>query len=317
MMLATLSFSSILLLCLTALVVTDRLFSMPGLFCVVIFTLLFLLRGRWLDIGLTNRITDDRTARLPRPVKKTKLIHGFMKQNQSNYKPPFSLKDLGTYILRNNASADDYQQDQISMKHGCSISSGRNNSGFSRKSRKDSKPSNKYCTAGSLSRCGANKDTCVINSTAKKTNISGAGLAVPKSVEVSVSNKKKVVPSAQHSNIFSGVRTVTYDSFNKNCSWGVHYKFSKLCAVEGCDMVMISFTNISTNICRFCKPKKGKEIEFYRFITRRERGKTLEYFCGCDECQDMGITGCEKTLCYLCTQPKSVFGKLFVSDESD
>ena len=163
----------------------------------------------------------------------------------------------------------------------------------------------------------ANKDTCVINSTAKKTNISGASPKVPKHVDVSVSNKKKVVPSAQHSNIFSGVRTVTYDSFNKNCSWGVHYKFSKLCAVEGCDMVMISFTNISTNICRFCKPKKGKEIEFYRFITRRERGKTLEYFCGCDECQDMGITGCEKTLCYLCTQPKSVFGKLFVSDESD
>ena len=44
-------------------------------------------------------------------------------------------------------------------------------------------------------------------------------------------------------------------------------KHFKICMERSCCKVMISDQPIYTNLCRYCKPAKGKSIDFYQFLT--------------------------------------------------
>ena len=81
-------------------------------------------------------------------------------------------------------------------------------------------------------------------------------------------------------------------------------EFIKLCYERNCRNIMTSKYPIPGNLCSHCKPKGGKSIDFFQFLTKA--GGKIQFFCGCHECQN-GITdGCLKSYCKFCTVPKYV-----------
>ena len=79
-------------------------------------------------------------------------------------------------------------------------------------------------------------------------------------------------------------------------------KYFKICMEKSCCKVMISDQLIRTNLCRHCKPARGKSIDFYQFLTRAN-GR-LQYFCGCIKCRNGNTDSCLENYCNLCTFPK-------------
>ena len=81
-------------------------------------------------------------------------------------------------------------------------------------------------------------------------------------------------------------------------------EFVKLCYEHNCRNIMTSDAPIGSNLCDHSNPKGGKSIDFFQFLTRA--GGQIQYFCGCNSCQN-GITdGCLETYCKLYTIPKYV-----------
>ena len=81
-------------------------------------------------------------------------------------------------------------------------------------------------------------------------------------------------------------------------------EFVKLCYERHCRNIMTSKYPIPGNLCKDCKPKGGKSIDFFQFLTKAE-GK-IQFFCGCNKCQKGVTDGCLKKYCKLCTVPKYV-----------
>ena len=79
-------------------------------------------------------------------------------------------------------------------------------------------------------------------------------------------------------------------------------KHFKICMEKSCCKVKISDQLIRTNLFRYCKPAKGKSIDFYQFLTRAN-GR-IRYFCRCIKCQNGNTESCLKNYCNLCTFPK-------------
>ena len=79
-------------------------------------------------------------------------------------------------------------------------------------------------------------------------------------------------------------------------------KCFKICMERSCCKVMLLDEPITTNLCEYCKPKMGKSIDFYQFLTR-VNGR-IQYFCGCIKCKNGNTSGCLKEYCKLCTFPK-------------
>ena len=81
-------------------------------------------------------------------------------------------------------------------------------------------------------------------------------------------------------------------------------EFIKLCYERNCRNIMTSKSPINGNLCDHCKPKGGKSIDFFQFLTKA--GGQIQFFCGCHACQN-GITdGCLEIYCKFCTIPKYV-----------
>ena len=79
-------------------------------------------------------------------------------------------------------------------------------------------------------------------------------------------------------------------------------RYFKICMEKSCCKVMLSDQLIRTNLCRHCKPARGKSIDFYKFLTR-VNGR-IQYFCGCIKCRTGNTDSCLETYCHLCTFPK-------------
>ena len=78
-------------------------------------------------------------------------------------------------------------------------------------------------------------------------------------------------------------------------------KHFKICMEKSCCKVMISDQPIYTNLCKYCKPSKGKSIVFHQFLTHAN-GR-IQYFCGCIKCRNGNAQACLKDYCNLCTFP--------------
>ena len=70
-------------------------------------------------------------------------------------------------------------------------------------------------------------------------------------------------------------------------------KCFKICMERSCCKVRLSDEPITTNLCEYCKPKLGKSIDFYQFLTRAN--DRIQYFCGCIKCRN-GNTSATKVL---------------------
>ena len=84
--------------------------------------------------------------------------------------------------------------------------------------------------------------------------------------------------------------------------------FQKLCM--DCTIMMTQVGSpIESNLCTACKPKNGKQLKFFQFLTKYN--KSIEYFCGCTDCLNNDTEKCIANYCSLCTAPK--FIKRYIS----
>ena len=98
------------------------------------------------------------------------------------------------------------------------------------------------------------------------------------------------------------------EEWDISCLTTDHMKeFFKICMEKSCCKVLLSDHPISTNLCKTCKPARGKSIDFYQFLTRAN-GR-IQYFCGCIRCRNGDTDSCIKNYCELCTVPRIVFTK--------
>ena len=103
-------------------------------------------------------------------------------------------------------------------------------------------------------------------------------------------------------------KTDFIEEWDISCLTTDHMKeFFKICMEKSCCKVMLSDKPINTNLCKNCKPSRGKSIDFYQFLTRAN-GR-IQYFCGCIRCRNGDTDSCIKSYCELCTVPRIVFTK--------
>ena len=128
----------------------------------------------------------------------------------------------------------------------------------------------------------------------------------PKVFSASCENKNKV-PDLNNLG-FKGKKSAFIEEWDISCLTTDHMKeFFKICMEKSCCKVMLSDQPINTNLCKNCKPVRGKSIDFYQFLTRAN-GR-IQYFCGCIRCRNGDTGSCVKNYCELCTVPRIVFTK--------
>ena len=125
--------------------------------------------------------------------------------------------------------------------------------------------------------------------------------------------KSDVLGSGAFKDLYTGVRTVSYDFFNQKVK-SRDYTYCKLCIADHCDKLMLSHSKIKANLCVDCRPSKGKNLDFFQCLSRQHKGIKQTYFCGCRDCRDGNMVDCEREPCDFCTEPKNQYHERFFSD---
>lgn len=117
-------------------------------------------------------------------------------------------------------------------------------------------------------------------------------------------SQSDIFSSGASRDLGTGIRTVSYDFFNKNIK-ARDYTYCKLCIADDCEKIMLSHSKIKANLCIDCRPSKGKNLDFFQCISRQHNGVKQKYFCGCRDCRDGNMVDCVREPCDFCTQPKN------------
>ena len=113
---------------------------------------------------------------------------------------------------------------------------------------------------------------------------------------------------------FTGVKTIRRRFFKYSCVYGQDYLYSRICSSVDCDNILVSFEAISCQICQVCKPAEGKTLTYFRFLNKTKGSDHFEWFCGCIQCQRSDLPECRDTPCSLCSTPKLVTNRIYLSD---
>ena len=138
---------------------------------------------------------------------------------------------------------------------------------------------------------------CKASDKTKQTNMSTQTACHARKTKVGVSNEhhKRKRSMKNKANVGNGRAKKTEIKVYDIAMLGAEQmcEFVKLCYEHNCRNIMTIDEPIFSNLCKHCKPKGGKSIDFFQFLTRA--GGKIQYFCGCPSCQNGLTDGCLET----------------------
>ena len=158
--------------------------------------------------------------------------------------------------------------------------------------------SNKQCAKSKSNRSFVNNPGFSRNQKSNNVRVKTAARGVQSNIGPAC-NKPKVFDVCDSNSGYSNIQTWDISALTPDHMM----RYFKICMERSCCKVMLSDQPIRTNLCKHCKPARGKSIDFYQFLT--SASGRIQYFCGCIKCRTGNTASCLETYCYLCTFPKT------------